>query len=664
MDTLHTPLLGVAYYPEDWDESEQIADIAKMKEAGINAVRIAEFAWRCMEPKEGEFDFGWLHRVMDRLHEAGIAIILGTPSATPPIWLVEKYPDMFLVDAKGHRAVHGGRRHCCSNNEHYRTYSARIARKMAQEFGRHPGLIGWQIDNEINGEKCCCPVCTEKFHRFLERKYGTVENLNRQWNLTLFSQAYDNFDQIPIPVNGWQNPHVKLEWTLFHGESHIEFIHMQADELRPYTDAPIGTDLMHTNWLDYEKMNEKLDVFQTNHYEEKHNMNTINLWYDYIRPLKDRPFWSTETSTCWNGATAISQNLKPEGFCRVNSWLPIALGGEANFYWLWRTHWAGHELNHGSVLAPSGRPLHILGEVQEVADGYRKAADFLSSTKITPDIALHFSSLNWNLLDLQPIVDVPGRSYNLWKSFYHQHLQQYFYLPFQKAGARMDVIGAGRDLSRYKLLISGLMLTMEEKGEQERVAEWVRNGGVWLVGPMTDIRNAIGAHYKDREMGMVEELTGITLRYSIPDHEDMITASWSDGSAFRGDEWYQLYEGDGESLVTVTGGHSAIVGKSLVMAKKVGKGLVILVGTFPSEEDCRKIVQYALAQSGASFHETTGDVTVVPRQGGGHEGLVLVETACEPASCKFEGTMTDLLTGIQHAGEIQLEPYQIAVLEK
>ena len=179
---LSAPMLGAAYYPEAWDESEQEKDIARMVEAGITVVRIGEFAWSKMEPKEGQYDFSWMHRVMDKLAQAGIAVILGTPSATPPIWLEEKDPVMRLIDDMDQRHQHGGRRHCCSNNPDYRRHSAAIVEAMAREFGDDPNVIGWQLDNEIyGGGNCCCDYCRDAFHNYLRKKYGTIEEVNQQW---------------------------------------------------------------------------------------------------------------------------------------------------------------------------------------------------------------------------------------------------------------------------------------------------------------------------------------------------------------------------------------------------------------------------------------------------------------------------------------------------
>ena len=225
------PYLGVAYYPEDWDESEINRDIAKMKQAGINAARVAEFAWRKMEPKEGQYEFGWLHKVVDKLGEAGIAVILGTPTATPPRWFTLKHPESLREFEPGTRTEHGGRRHCCSNNPDYHEASAKITEAMAKEFADDPNVIGWQCDNEIYGEGCFCEHCQKKFVDYLKEKFGTVEKLNKEWNLNLFSQAYDSFDDLPLPTNTWVNPHHKQEWCKVQNIGHIDFIHMQADIL-------------------------------------------------------------------------------------------------------------------------------------------------------------------------------------------------------------------------------------------------------------------------------------------------------------------------------------------------------------------------------------------------------------------------------------------------
>ena len=135
MIAIKPPFLGVAYYPEDWDVSEIDKDIAKMLSIGINVARIGEFAWRKMEPRDGEFDFSWMHLVVEKLKDAGIGVVIGTPTATPPVWLTKKYPDMFAQYKNGRVMQHSGRRHACSNHPEYLKYSLRIVEKLAKEFG-------------------------------------------------------------------------------------------------------------------------------------------------------------------------------------------------------------------------------------------------------------------------------------------------------------------------------------------------------------------------------------------------------------------------------------------------------------------------------------------------------------------------------------------------
>ena len=650
------PYLGVAYYPEDWPDEEMDKDIARMKEIGVNTARIAEFAWHRMEPHPGEFDFSYFHQVVNKLAAAGIAVVLGTPTATPPRWLERLYPDVMAENENGRVFSHGGRRHCCSNNPHYDAYSMRIVEKMAQEFADDPAVIGWQIDNEIYsfGNSCFCPNCQGKFRERLRKKYKTIDNLNQAWNLNLFSQWYDDFSEIPAPRDAWHNPHLIQEWKIFQNDSHIEFVHRQAEILHKYVKVPVGTDTMPFNGMDYRKLTEKLDIVQFNHYNVPENLYCCAFWFDYLRTLKEHPFWNTETATCWNGSTAITQSIKPEGYCRANSWLPIALGGEANMYWLWRTHWAGHELVHGAVIDSSGRDMHTVGEVEDVARGFHAASRFLTGTRVRPDAAIHFTSLSWNMHECQKVVEG-------WE--YVPTVQDTFYRPMTRHGLRPDVIDAGAALDSYKLIFSPMVMSLDDRDLSARMAQWVKDGGVWVVGPLTDVRNADGTRYRDRFHGMLESLTGARWAYNAPDRESRIQAAWQDGETFQGDTWYEMWDADDDALVTVTGGHSAIEGKALVSLKPVGKGWVLLLGTLPSEKDMDRILRLVCEKSGVALPQVEGDVMVCPRRGEAGEGLVLVEYGCGNAAVTLDAPMTDLLTGRKLQGKIHLKPYDVLVLQ-
>ena len=652
-----TPFLGCAYYPETWPDDQLDSDVRMMRQAGIACARIGEFAWRRMEPSPGRYEFGWLHRVIDTLAAAGIAVVLGTPTATPPVWLGEAHPDVFVRYENGTRAQHGGRRHCCSNNPHYLAACDGIVRAMGREFGRDPNVIGWQLDNEIfpGGTGCTCEHCMRAYHDRLRREYSSVENLNARWDLHLFSQAYDRFEQVPGDWNAWHNPHLRYEWAAAHYDADIAFIHRQAAILREYTAAPIGTDMMPTNGLDYETMCEKLDVVMFNHYNTPANLSDAVFWFDFLRTLKERPFWNTETAPTWNGSVSIGQALKPEGFCRVNSWLPAALGGACNMYWLWRQHWAGHELLHGSVLSPEGRPTLAFGEVRRTAAEFAAAADFLNATRVRSSVALHFTGKAWRLFEKQPFTD--GNNYLENVLAVHRSLV--------RCGARPDVFGAGHALEGCRLLVSPCVMTLEDGDLAERIRAFVENGGVWVAGPMTDVRNGVGAHYTDRATGMLEVWLGVRLDHSVPTDGTVLQTAWANGDPLRAERWAELYTiGGGERLASVTGGHSALTGLSVVSRHKVGRGEVILCGALMGPEDLDRLMRLALADARAKTFRFTGALTVSPRQGETQKGFVVCETGFAPAALYPDVPVTDLLTGETFRGEVPVEPYGVRVLRE
>ena len=659
-DFVKPPYLGVAYYPEDWDESFMQQDIAMMKEAGINVARIAEFAWSRMEKEEGCFDFEWLHKVIDALADAGIATVLGTPSATPPVWLGRKFPSVFREFESGMIRNHGGRRHCCSNNKEYVKYSLRIAEKMAKEFGGNKNVIGWQIDNEIyyRDSGCFCQNCQDRFKVWLKNKFGTIEELNARWNLGIFSQEYSDFEEIPAPRNAWVNPHHIQEWQTFQQNSHVEFVTKQAEILKKYVDVPIGTDIMPFNGMNYNDMFKKMDVVQFNHYNTAENLWQVGLWFDFIRNIKDRPFWNTETSTCWGGSNCVAEKLKPNGFCYVNSWLPIAMGGEANMYWLWRTHWGGHEIMHGSVISASGRPMHTFGEVQKVSEDFVKAAEFLKATKVKTPLAMHFTSLSWNMF----IAQQPFAGFD-----YYTELQECFYRPLIDSCCRPDILEAEHSLEGYKILFTPFVPSLMDNDMGKKIAEWVKDGGVWVVGPSTDIRNNDGARFKDRPFGMLEELTGVRWCFSLPDGAEGTECASVTGDTFEGRSWFELFEADGDELACVSkAAHNAADGKAVFLKKKVGKGTVFVLGTLPSYETMKSfIIPKALSEAGVEFGSGLGgSFMVVDRVGEEMSGKIILEHAGKGGEYTLPYSAKDILTGDVLSGKIEIAPYQVLVLEK
>jgi len=651
------PYFGAAYYPEDWPASQVDEDIRLMKKAGMNCMRIGEFAWSSMEPQEGQYDLDWLHRVVDKLGKAGIASIMCTPSCTPPAWLVSRYPEVLIVDSHGEHRQHGARRNACPNSPVYRDQCARIVTRMAEEFGRDGNVIGWQLDNEVYPpieRGCCCLVCMQKFQDAMRARYGTVRAMNSAWCNSLWSQDYSSFAQIPPPrPNTWHHPSLLLLWSEFVSDSYVDFCRAQAEILHRLTRQPVGTDMMPVFGVAFEPMHRHLDLVQYNHYHQMDNLWESAFWFDYIRTIKPAPFWNTETATCWNGSTAAN-GYKDPGFCRANSWLPFALGGEANLYWLWREHWAGQELMHSGVVSSSGRPLHVFDEVREIASGLQAAGPFLRETKpVGSGLAVHVSSRASFLFDCQSMTN----------GFNYQERLMTVYRQIVESQLRPDLVDPAADLKPYKVVVSPFLPWIGESGLQSRVKRWIEAGGTWIVGPMSDVRNGDGAKHTHAPYGVLEKWTGSRCKYQIPAQPRQFNIRWEDGAQQNGSCWYDGLEPRACNVLAryVEG---PLEGLAAVVEKKIGRGRVILLGTMPEQPGVAALIKTVCSTAGIEpVAEASPNLVVAPRSGKGGRGWVVVEVHNTTGQVVLPKPARDLLTGRQLEGEVTLAPYGVLVLK-
>ena len=236
--------LGVCYYPEHWPEAIWAADAARMTQAGITWVRIGEFAWSRIEPQPGSFRFEWLDRAIDVLSAAGLKIVLGTPTCTPPRWMLDRYPDMLALDAQGHPRKFGSRRHYCFSHDGYRTESGRIAEVLGDRYGRDARIHGWQIDNEYGCHDTILSysdAARTAFQAWLARRYGTIDALNTAWGNVFWSMDYSRFDQLDLPnlTVTQANPSHTLAFRRFSSDQVVAYHEVQVTALRARTDAPL-----------------------------------------------------------------------------------------------------------------------------------------------------------------------------------------------------------------------------------------------------------------------------------------------------------------------------------------------------------------------------------------------------------------------------------------
>lgn len=641
--------VGAAYYPEMWEESEVDKDIVRCKEYGINTLRVGEFAWGKMEPTEGKFDFAWLLKVVDKLHAAGIYTVMCTPTVTPPRWLLDKYEETRMVGVDQKRQDVSSRCHPCKTSPKMREKNRIIVTEMAKVFGNHPGIIGWQLDNEIYPyyEGCRCPLCKAAFREYLKKKFGTVEKLNKAWGMVRWSLEYDSFDAVEPPYpEQWKHPSLVKAWWDFQCTQIVSYLNEQTEILRKYTRAPIGTDMMMRNDLGYYDVNENLDIVQFNHYETADKLTETPFYYDFLRCVLDKPFWVTETQVGWSGSNYGENGYRRPGNCYANTWLPIAKGGEMIEYWHFRAHPNGHELSHGSLFSTAGRAYRVSEEVKRASEEIRACRELLLGSGVKSKIAMHYSATATNSFAAAPLV----------KHFdYRDKLISAFYSAFRHYN--IDVIDTPHSLDGYEVLVSPFLSTADENGLRDRVTEWVKKGGTWIVGPMSDIMDTEVSKYTDAPYSFLEELAGVYTVYQKPIDNDVFKAEWNDGTECGVGLCFDAYKplGGTESLAKYTVGEFS--GHSVITRRKVGKGSVILLGSVPTHADILRLTALP------PILDASDGVVLVERSGE-RSAIIAVETFGEQGSITLPTQYTDMITGKKLRGKVTVAPHEVLVLTK
>ncbi|MCC5805484.1 MAG: beta-galactosidase [Opitutales bacterium] len=658
-------LIGASWYPEMWEPAEWPKDTARMRDLGFRIVRLFEFAWKRFEPKEGVFDFDWAREVLDLCHGAGIAVMIGTPTAAPPAWLTEKYPEVLLTGPDGRRAVHGKRKHYNHHSRVYRRHCARIVRAMAENLGTHPAVHSWQIDNEMSGSDYG-EETRALFHAWLEKRFGTVEALNEAWGLHFWSQAYDHFGQIPmvesrvgsIEVPERHHPSLLIAQARFQNDGWTEFIDAQCRIIREHSDRPITSNMTENPGMHWYQHNRVLDAVGTSCYKDLAHYTWTLFTFDRMRAEKARPYWLLETAPSWSAGGRIwNIHMHGDGI-RAFSWLSLLMGGSMILYWQWRQHWAGQEMLHGTLVTATGawRPgvdahRRLTGEVAEHEEWLR------ANPPAPAAVALLYSNETAWALSIDPHDD--GVVYNkLWRDDFH--------LPLVENHIHRDVIAEDADLSPYRVLIVPLLHFMKA-GTTDKLRRWVEGGGRLFLGPMVHTRTEEYTLWKDRAYGGLEDLMGAESLHGFPHKwmEERTTVEGPDLPAAQPKIWGEAFKPhDAEVLARYKGGYGD--GQPAVIDHRFGKGRVISCGTFTGRDTYMRLVGRLMEDAGVRA-DADGDpsVIVVPRaaRDGAHTGYGVVNISEAPAAVALAQAGTDRLSGKRFDGPVTLDPLQVALVE-
>ena len=495
--------LGTCYYPEHWPRDIWEDDARRMVEAGLTWVRIGEFAWSRLEPQPGQYDFGWLDDAIAVLGAAGLKVVLGTPTATPPRWMIDKHPDMLAVDAEGRPRKFGSRRHYCFSHLGFRRDCAVIVEKLAARYGGNPHVAAWQTDNEYGCHDTVLSyseAARQGFQNWLRAQYpgsgndGDIDALNTAWGNVFWSMEYDSFDQIDLPnlTVTEPNPSHLLDFRRFASDEVVTFNRLQTDIIRAHSDAPIAHNYMgKITDFDHFKVGDDLDIAswdsyplgfledrvpasdaERRAYARQGDPDFQAFHHDLYRAVGKGRWWVMEQQP--GPVNWAPYNPAPlPGMVRLWTWEAFAHGAEAVCYFRWRQAPMAQELMHAGMLRPDSADAPAIVEAREVAAELTEAPDVAMAQA---PVALIFDyEADW-----------------AWKIQPHGTGLSYFDLVFEtyrglrKLGLSVDILRPEGDVTGYKLIAAPGLMYMPD-ALKTALAD---SGAVCLLGPRSGARNA------------------------------------------------------------------------------------------------------------------------------------------------------------------------------
>ncbi len=671
-------LFGADYYPDQtpgslWDE-----DARQMAAMGITNVRIAEFAWALMEPKEGSYEFAWLNRSIGILHAHGIAIILGTPSAAPPPWLTLKYPEVLMVNDHGVTLSPGTRRFTCPTNTTYRRLSLAMATEMAKTFAKTSDVIGWQIDNELTlGEsgRCYCRYCREGFEQWLRKEYGSLDALNQAWGTVFWSNTYTDFAQIPVPLPSGAppNPGHALDYDRYQSYANVSFLEEQLAMLRKECPAHFITtnNVGLVDTINQRDLYRDLDFVASDNYPgfaalyqgessggPETIAPTISFGHDVSRSVKDgKPFMIMEEQTGKAGQPTFSPQPEP-GQLRLWSYQAVAHGAMGINYFRWDTADFGAEEYWHGLLRHDRSHSPGFDEIQQTMSELKALGRDALMAPYEATLALCFDySADW-ALGIQP-----GQP----KLKYMGELVPW-YGSISASHAGVDIVDATQDLSRYKVVCAPVMYIVSP-AQADRIRAYVQGGGTFIAGFRLGVKDEHSRIVATPLPGLLRDVMGVELIDYQPIYSEKQAVEFKGALAGANAEcriWADILAPQkAEVLAAYT--DRAYAGKAAITSNTFGKGRAIYLGAHLEPADLARVLLTLFAQAGVPRAvEAPPGVEVTTRrttqEAGRRAWTYLMNHTSKTQSVTLTGTYTDAHDRATVSGPVQLEPYGVRVL--
>ncbi|BCL17522.1 beta-galactosidase [Micromonospora sagamiensis] len=649
---------GADYNPEQWPEHTWAEDVELMRRAGVNLVSVGIFSWALLEPSPGRYEFGWLDRALDVLHDGGIRVDLATATASPPPWLARQHPETLPRRADGTLLWPGGRQAYCPSSPVFRQRSLALVEAVATRYAHHPAVVMWHVSNELgcHNAHCHCDVSAEAFRCWLRRRYGDLSALNEAWGTAFWSQRYHDWAEVNPPRTAptFTNPTQQLDFLRFSSDEQRAQLRAERDVLRRLVDQPVTTNFMiggEVKALDYHSWAADVDVVANDHYLTAADPQAhVGLAFaaDHTRGVAGgQPWLLMEHST--SAVNWQPRNVaKLPGQLRRNSLAHVARGADGVLFFQWRASRSGAEKYHSALVPHAGPETKVFREACRLGADLRAIAEVRGS-RVDAGVAVLFDWEAWwgTELDAHPSVDVT----------YLDRVTA-LYAALWRAGVTADVVHPSADLSRYRLVLVPTLYLVRD-ADAEALHRYAAGGGTVLVTYFSGIVDEHDHVRLGGYPGAFRELLGIRTEEFFPLRAGE-RVRLDDGAT--ADVWTEWVHPTGAQVVAayVDG---PLPGVPALTRHTVGTGAAWYVGTRLDDMATDRLVARLLADADVRppVPAPTG-VEVVRRRAATRSWLFVVNHTDLEARLPVTGT--ELLGGTRCAGELVVPAGEVAVVRE